>query len=74
MCVKLAEKEGIEVKTNKKDLIDPRVLTKAIKEEFELYDVQVNKGEYKPVKADNQKRYYPDLIKDIETWEYLDNN
>ncbi len=74
MCVKLAEKEGIEVKTNKKDLIDPRVLTKAIKEEFELYDVQVNKGEYKPVKADNQKRYYPDLIKDIETWKYLDNN
>lgn len=74
MCVKLAEKEGIEVKTNKKGLIDGRTLTKAIKEEFELFDLELNKGEYKPIKDGNQKRYYPDLIKDIETWEYLEKN
>lgn len=72
-CVKLAKLEGIEVKTNKKDLIDGRTLSKAIKEEFDLFDVKINNGEYKPIQDNNtKKRYYPDLIKDVEMWQYLD--
>lgn len=77
LCVKLAKLEGIEVKTNKNDLIDGRALINAIREEFNLFDVVDSYGNnYNSdiIKVNGKpKRFYPDLIKDVDMWEQLEH-
>lgn len=77
LCVKLAKAKGIEIKTNKHNLIDGRVLNNAIKEEFDLFgsiDSDGNKYTTKVIKDNHiSRRYYPNLIKDVEMWDEVEN-
>lgn len=71
ILVYLARKEGLEVPLNSKGLIKPKLLTKALKETFELEDyyIELENGSKKAyttiAKKINKKavRVYPELIK-----------
>ena len=60
-----AKEEGIEIATNDKDMIGSKKLINAIRNQFDLWDIDYSS------QSSNGKRYYPYLVKTKEYDEFL---
>lgn len=74
--LKTADYLGLELEPykNKSGKVDPRRILPILRNEFNLNENY--KTESKRIKRgsnDKVKRYYPDLIKDVELWEFLND-
>lgn len=69
MCIKLAKDEGLPISLNRNNLIDPKRLTKCLKENLDLEENQITERPYTTVPFKN-KRYYP-YLKTTELYDKL---
>jgi len=72
MCIELAKIKGLSITVNNNGNIDGRVMMKAIKENFNLYNWKDQSDrDYASLNdpKNNNKRYYPYLVKNSDFWD-----
>jgi len=76
MCIKLAEIKGLSIKLRNDGAIDGRTMVNAIKDNFDLHDWKDQSGRSYTSTNDylnENKKYYPNLVKKIDTWDSLNS-